>query len=282
MSAAAPGAPRRRPRLTPSAWIGAGLLGLFLLCALFGPWLSPHSATVGDLERRMLGPSAAHWLGTDENGVDLLAQILHGARLALVFSTVTVTLCATIGVTLGVVAGYFGGAVDEVVMRVVDVLLAFPGILLNLAIVAVVKRPGLEVVIFALVVNGWVGYARVARAQVLSVRELEFVAAARAVGAGAGRIMVKHIVPNILSPLLVQMTLGFGGVIAVEASLSFLGLGPQVGYSWGALLDQGTGQLWATQRIATVPGIAIMVVVLGSNLLGDGLRDHFDPRRART
>jgi peptide/nickel transport system permease protein len=269
----------RALRLSPGAWAGAALLALFVAMALLGPLVAPHSPSVGDLDQRLLGPSASHWLGTDENGVDLFSELLYGARLALLLSGTVVTVCALTGVTLGLVAGYFGGAVDELVMRVVDILLAFPGMLLNLAIVAVVKRPGVGVVIFALALNGWVGYARVARAQVLSLREREYVAAARAVGAGSWRVMWRHIAPNLISPLLVQITFGFGGVIAVEASLSFLGLGPQVGYSWGALLDQGAGQLWATQRIATVPGVAIAAVVLGCNLLGDGLRDRFDPRR---
>jgi peptide/nickel transport system permease protein len=267
--------------LSPGAWIGAGLLGVFLVAALLGPFLAPHSPVLGDLDARLLGPSRDHWLGTDENGVDVLSEVLYGARLALGIGVSVVAVCATTGVALGTMAGYFGGVVDEVVMRVVDILLAFPGILLNLAIVAVVKRPGVGVMIFAIALNGWVGYARVARGQVLSLRELEFVSAARAMGASPWRIMRKHIVPNLISPLLVQMTFGLGGAILVEASLSFLGLGPQLSYSWGTLLDQGTGQLWTTQRLATVPGVAIMVVVLGSNLLGDGLRDRWDPRRAR-
>ncbi|HUS68729.1 MAG TPA: ABC transporter permease [Kofleriaceae bacterium] len=269
----------RRAGLSPSAWIGAVLLGLFLLAALIGPFLAPYSPTAQRLDHILAGPSAAHWLGTDENGVDVLSQLLHGARLALVISLVVVAICATVGTALGVLAGYYRGAVEEVVMRVVDILLAFPGILLNIAIVALIARPGVGVMIFALTLNGWVGYARVARGQVLSVREREYVAAARASGAGGARIMWRHILPNILSPLLVQMTFAFGGVILIEASLSFLGLGPQVGYTWGALLDQGTTYLWKTQRLALIPGAAIMLVVLGSNLLGDGLRDRFDPKR---
>jgi len=271
----------RRVPLSPGARVGAVLLGLFVLAALLGPFLAPHSPSQGDLDARLLGPSAAHWLGTDENGVDLFSQLLFGARLAFGIGVAVVAISAFVGLTLGTIAGYFGGIVDELLMRVVDILLAFPGILLNLAIVAVVKRPGVGVMIFAITLNGWVGYARVARGQVLSLRELDFVAAARATGASPWRIMRKHIVPNILSPLLVQMTFGLGGAILVEASLSFLGLGPNLPYSWGALLDQGTGQLWSTQRLATVPGVAIMIVVLGSNLLGDGLRDRWDPRRAR-
>jgi peptide/nickel transport system permease protein len=265
--------------LSPGARIGAVLLGLFFLAALVGPLVAPYSATHADLDARLLGPSAAHWFGTDENGIDLLSEVLYGARLAMLISATVVGVCAIIGVALGTIAGYFGGVVDEVIMRVVDILLAFPGLLLNLAIVAVVKRPGVGIVIFALALNGWVAYARVARAQVLSLREREYVLAARAIGAGAVRIMRRHIVPNLLSPVLVQMTFGFGGVILVEASLSFLGVGPQVNYSWGALLDQGRGQIWNTQRLALVPGLAIALVVIGCNLLGDGLRDRLDPRR---
>jgi peptide/nickel transport system permease protein len=268
--------------LSPGAKIGAALLAVFLLAAIFGPLVAPASPTRGDLDARLLGPSAEHWLGTDENGVDLLSELLHGARLALFISVVVVLICAAVGVTLGTIAGYFGGAVDEVIMRVVDILLACPGLLINLAIVAVIQRPGVGIVVFALSLTGWVAYARVARAQVLSLRERDYVAAARAVGAGPARIMSRHIVPNLLSPLIVQMTFGFGGVILIEASLSFLGVGPQLNYSWGALLDQGRGQIWNTQRIAMVPGLAIATVVIACNLLGDGLRDRLDPKRLRS
>lgn len=269
----------RAAGLSPSTWVGMSLLLVFVLGALLGPLLAPYSPTHGNLHERLFGPSRAHWLGTDENGIDLLSALLYGARLALLISGLTVLCCATIGVVLGTIAGTLGGWVEEIIMRLVDILMAFPGILLNLAIVAVVRRPGVGVLIFALAINGWVGYARVARGQVLALREREFVTAARAIGASKWRIMRRHIVPNLLSPLLVQMTFGFGGIILVEASLSFLGLGPQVPYSWGALLDQGTGQLWHTHRLATIPGLAILAVVVGTNLLGDGLRDRLDPKR---
>ncbi len=271
----------KRParKLSPSTWIGLGMIALFMLAALVGPLVAPYSPLEQNLDNILAGPSAAHWLGTDENGRDVLSALLHGARLALLISGVVVLVCATTGTAIGILAGYYRGAVDEVVMRVVDVLLAFPGILLNITIVALIARPGVGVMIFALSLNGWVGYARLARGQVLSLRERDYVMAARAIGARPARIMWRHIFPNLLSPILVQMSFAFGGVILVEASLSFLGLGPQVSYTWGALLDQGTAYLWKTQRLALVPGVAIMVVVLGSNLLGDGLRDRFDPRR---
>ena len=170
-------------RLSPSATLGATLLALFVVVAVLGPWLAPSSPTAQDLDHILEGSSAAHWLGTDENGVDVLSEVLHGARLALIISVSVVLSSAALGVLIGMIAGYFRGWVDEVIMRVVDVLLAFPGILLNIAVVATVARPGVGVLIFALVLNGWVGYARVARGQVLSVREREYVAAARCVGA---------------------------------------------------------------------------------------------------
>lgn len=270
--------------LSPGAWLGLLLLVLFVLAGVLGPWIAPYPPDAMPLQDEFQAPSAAHWLGTDEHGNDVLSQMLHGARLALIISSTVVISCAVIGVLLGVLAGYRGGRVDEALMRVVDILMAFPGILLNIAIVATVAEPGVGVLIFALVVNGWVGYARVARGQTLSLREREYVTAARCMGAGSWRIMRRHIVPNLLSPVMVQMTFGFGGVILTEASLSFLGLGPQLPYTWGALLDQGTTFLWKPgfAHFALIPGGAIMLVVLGANLLGDGLRDRLDPRHRQS
>jgi peptide/nickel transport system permease protein len=259
--------------------LGLFLLLLFFVAALVGPLLAPYGPEVQNLGHLLEKPSHAHLLGTDENGCDLLSQLLWGARLAAGISLAVVALCLTLGILIGTIAGYFGGLVDEIIMRVVDVLLAFPGILLNLAIVAIVPSAGVGVFIFALAINGWVGYARVARGQVLQVREREFVQAARALGASPWRIMLRHIVPNTLSPLIVQATFGFAGVILIEASLSFLGIGRLHSYSWGALLSQGTTYLWRTQHLAMAPGLAIALVVLACNLVGDGLRDRFDPRR---
>jgi peptide/nickel transport system permease protein len=266
-------------RLGIGPTIGLVLLGVFFVAALVGPSLAPYPPEQQSLDHLLEGPSRAHVLGTDENGCDLLSMLLHGARLAAGISLTVVGLCLVIGVAVGTVAGYFGGAVDDALMRLVDILLAFPGILLNLAIVAVVPTAGVGVFVFALAVNGWVGYARVARGQVLEVREREFVVAARAIGAGPGRVMLRHVVPNVLSPLIVQATFAFAGVILVEASLSFLGIGRLHTYSWGALLAQGTTYLWRTQHLAAVPGAAIAAVVLGCNLVGDGLRDRLDPKR---
>jgi peptide/nickel transport system permease protein len=266
-------------RLGPGPLVGALLVGAFLLTALAGPTLAPYPPEAQNLDHLLEPPSRAHLLGTDENGCDVLSQLLFGARLAAGISLTTVALCLLVGVAVGTLAGYFGGAVDDAIMRLVDVLLAFPGILLNLAIVAMVPSAGVGIFIFALAINGWVGYARVARGQVLEVREREFVVAARALGASPLRIMRRHVVPNVLAPLVVQATFGFAGIILVEASLSFLGLGRLHPYSWGALLAQGTTYLWRTQHLAMVPGLAIAAVVLGCNLLGDGLRDRLDPRR---
>lgn len=261
--------------------VGAVLIGLFLGAALFGPALAPYPPEAQNLDHLLEPASRAHLLGTDENGCDLLSELLYGARLAAGISLAVVALCLVIGVALGSVAGYLGGAVDEVIMRVVDVLLAFPGILLNLAIVAIVPTAGVGVFVFALTINGWVGYARVARGQVLALREQDFVTAARALGASTPRILMRHILPNMLSPLIIQATFGLAGVILIEASLAFLGVGRLHAYSWGALLAQGTTYLWRTQHLAMAPGLAIALVVLGCNLLGDGLRDRLDPRRRR-
>ena len=268
-------------KLSSSAKVGAVLLGVFLIMAVLGPWLAPFDPELQSLDHLLEGPSRTHLLGTDENGCDLLSQLLWGARLAAGISLLTVAVCLSVGTALGVLGGYLGGWVDELIMRIVDVLLAFPGILLNLAIVALVPTAGVGVFVFALAVNGWVGYARVARGQVLQLREREYVQAARAIGARPGRIMLRHIAPNILSPLIVQATFGLSGVILVEASLSFLGLGRLHRSSGGSLLAQGTTYLWRTSHLALVPGVAIAAVVLGCNLLGDALRDRLDPKRVR-
>ncbi len=267
-------------KMSPSGRIGLVMIGVFVLFGIAGPWLAPYDPELGNLDARFLSPSAAHWLGTDANGVDMLSQLLWGARSALEISIVVVAITSTVGVALGTIAGWFRGAVDEVLMRIVDILMAFPGILLNIAVVATVARPGLGVMIAALCVNGWVSYARVARGEVLALREREYVSAAVALGASHGRIMVRHLLPNILGPAFIQMAFAFGAVIMVEATLSFLGLGPHVSYTWGSMLSQGTTFLWRDGFLhyALVPGLCIMWVVLGANLLSDGLRDRFDPR----
>jgi peptide/nickel transport system permease protein len=268
----------RLGRISFGTWVGAALCALFVLVALVGPLLLRQAPTLHDLDHLLESPSAAHWLGTDESGSDLLTQLCYGARLLLGLATAVVSICLLLGVVIGTLAGYFGGWLDEIIMRIIDVLLAFPGILLNIAIAALVPRAGMGVLIFALAVNGWVGYARVTRAQVLRVREMEYVLAARALGVGSWQIMRRHILPNILSPILVQATFGAAGVVLVEAGLSFLGLGPPIPYTWGALLSQGTTYYWRARHLLVVPGVAIGLLVLGCNLLGDGLRDYMDPK----
>jgi peptide/nickel transport system permease protein len=270
--------------MRPAAWIGAAMLGVFVVLGIFGPWLAPYDPMHIDLAQRFAPASSEHWLGTDSSGVDTLSQLLWGARSALEISCSVVAISASIGIALGTIAGWYGGVTEELVMRLVDILMAFPGILMNIAIVATVRQPGLGVVIAALCANGWVGYARVARGQVLGLRERDYISAALALGASNRRVMVHHLVPNLMGPAFVQMTLGFGAVIAIEASLSFLGLGPQVDYTWGAMLAQGTAFLWKPgfAHYVLVPGLAIMWVMIAVNLLGDGLRDRLDPRaRAR-
>jgi len=272
-------------KLSVSAKVGAVMLAVFVLAGVFGPWIAPYdvsSTTAIDLPSRFQGISAAHWLGTDSRGEDTLSQLLWGARAALVLSVIVVAISATIGLAVGTVAGWYRGIVDEVLMRIVDILMAFPGILLNIAIVATVDRPGEGIMIAALAANGWVGYARVARGQVLALRERDYVTAAVALGATNGRVMWRHLVPNLMGPALVQMSFAFGAVILVEATLSFLGLGPHVDYAWGTMLDQARTFLWKSDWVklyTLVPGIAIMWVVMAANLLGDGLRDGLDPRQ---
>lgn len=274
----------RSLKLSPSAWVGLGMVLTFVLAGLFGPLIAPYdvSSQSIDLAHKFEGPSAEHWLGTDSNGRDALSQLLFGARKALMLSGIVVAITATIGLTLGTLAGWYRGWVDEVLMRFVDILLSFPGILMNIAIVATVANPGVGVVILALAANGWVGYARVARGQVLALRERDYVTAAIALGASNKRVMWKHLVPNLMGPALVQMSFGLGAIILIEAALAFLGLGPQVDYTWGSMLDQARTFLWKDDWVklyALIPGLAIMWVVLGANLLGDGLRDRLDPRQ---
>jgi peptide/nickel transport system permease protein len=277
----------RRPAgrtLSPSTWIGLAMLAVFAAAGLLGPLVAPYDLSLSrvELAHQFATGSAAHWLGTDSSGRDALSQLLWGARSALELSVIVVAISSVLGLAVGTAAGWFGGAIDEVVMRVVDVLMAFPGILLNIAIVATVAHPGVPLTIAALCANGWVGYARVARGQVLALRDRDYVTAAVALGASHRRVMARHLVPNLMAPALVQMSFGLGSVILIEASLSFLGIGPQLDYTWGAMLEQARNFLWNTEWVrvyALVPGLAITWVVLGANLLGDGLRDRLDPRQ---
>mgnify|MGYP003335469258 CR=1 FL=1 len=258
---------------------GAVIVGLALLAALVGPWLTPFDPAAQELPLRLAAPSTAHPCGLDELGRDILARVLAGARISFLVGLTVVTVSAVIGTMLGALAGYVGGRVDDVISRVIDVLLAFPGLLLAIALVAVLG-PSLANVLFALTVIGWVGYARLVRGQVLRAREFEYVTAARALGAGTWRILTRHVLPSALPPLMVQATLGMAGAILSEAALSFLGLGVQPPTpSWGSMINGGRVHLLDAPHLTVFPGLFLAVVVLGFNFLGDGLRDALDPRR---
>ncbi len=249
-----------------------------IVVALAAPLLSPFDPDAQDTARRLEAPSHQHLLGLDDLGRDVLSRILFGARVSLRVGFSVVFLASLVGVTLGAISGYFGGIVDLLVMRLCDILLAFPGILLAIALVAVLG-PSLNNVIIALATIGWVGYARLVRGQVLKVREMEYVTAARALGAKSPRVIVLHVLPNVINPVIVMATLGLAGAILAEAALSFLGLGVQPPTpSWGAMLTAGRRYLGLANHLAIFPGIAIMLAVMGLNFLGDGLIDALDPK----
>jgi peptide/nickel transport system permease protein len=258
--------------------VGAAIIGVTLVAAIAGPSLVPHDPNAQQLALRLQSPSWAHPLGLDELGRDILARLFAGARISLFVGIIVVGISSTVGMTVGALAGYLGGWLDEIVGRVMDILLAFPGILLAIALVAVLG-PSLRNVVLALVLIGWVGYARLVRGQVLRIRELDYVQAARALGAPLGRVLVRHVVPGTFSAVTVQATLGMAGIIIAEASLSFLGLGVQPPTpSWGTMLDAGRSHLLDAPHLTLVPGLAIALLVLGFNFAGDALRDRLDPR----
>jgi peptide/nickel transport system permease protein len=257
---------------------GLVIVMVAVLAASLGPALTPYDPAAQELARRLEGPSVSHPFGLDELGRDILSRLLAGARISLMVGIAVVSVSSLVGMLLGSVAGYFGGRVDDAISRVVDVLMAFPGILLAIALVAVLG-PSLRNVVLALSVIGWVGYARLVRSQALRAREFEFVQAARALGAGAPRIVVRHILPTALPSVVVQATLGMAGAIIAEAALSFLGLGVQPPTpSWGTMLDAGRSHLFDAPHLTIFPGLAIAFLVLGFNFLGDGLRDRIDPK----
>jgi peptide/nickel transport system permease protein len=260
--------------------LGIAIVGVIVVAAVVGPWIAPDDPLTQHLAQRLGGPSWRHPLGLDELGRDELARLLAGARLSLFVGATVVGLSASAGTLVGAVAGYLGGWWDEAVGRVMDVLLAFPGILLAIALVAMLG-PSLANVIAALVVIGWVGYARLVRGQALRVRELDYVQAARALGASSPRVILRHVIPATLPAVIVQGTLGMAGVIIAEASLSFLGLGVQPpAPSWGTMIDAGRSHLFDAPHLTIVPGLAIALVVVGLNFAGDALRDHIDPRKS--
>jgi len=267
-----------------TALVGLGVVVIVLLAALFAPWVSPFDPLEQDINQRLKEPgwqTAAgriHVLGTDHLGRDILARVIFGSRIALVVGLSAVLISGVLGMAIGLVAGYFGGKVDDFFMRLADIQLAFPFILLAIAVIAV-RGPTLFNIILVIGVSSWVVYARVVRGEVLSIREREFVQAAIALGSRDGRVVVRHVLPNAFTPWLVVATLDMARVIVIESALSFLGLGVQPPTpTWGGMLADGRVYLSTAWWLATFPGLAIFITVLGINLLGDGLRDTLDPR----
>ena len=273
-----------RLRRDPRALLGIAVVVLIGAAAILAPLLARHDPTSIDLVSRLQRPSAAHWLGTDVQGRDIWARLVYGARVSLAVGVISQSIALLLGVTLGLIAGYYGRWVDELVMRLADVTLAFPTLLLLIAMVAALQ-PSLAVVFATIGIVGWAGMARLVRGQVLVVRQLEYVQAVRALGARDWRILLRHVLPNVIAPVVIAATLGIAGAIMAEAALSFLGLGVQPPTpSWGAMIADGRdlSQLRNAPWTSLFPGLAIGASVLGFNLLGDALRDALDPRHVES
>jgi peptide/nickel transport system permease protein len=270
-----------RIRRNNLAMAGLVIVGILVFAAAFAPWIAPHDPFVQDLSRRLLPPGTpGNWLGTDDFGRDILSRIIHGSRITLYIIGLVAVTAPVLGLMIGTVAGYFGGWVDAVLMRLTDIFLAFPRLILALALVAVLS-PGIENAVLAIALTAWPPYARVARAETLTVRNSDYIAAIRLQGAGALRIIAGHIVPMCLPSVIIRVTLDMAGVILIAAGLGFLGLGVQPPLpEWGLMISTGRKYLFEQWWVATMPGLAIFMVSLGFNLLGDGLRDVLDPRSA--
>ncbi|MDR0339728.1 MAG: ABC transporter permease [Desulfovibrio sp.] len=273
--------PLRHLKRNPLLLLGLALVGVISFAAIFAPLLATHQPLAQDLDTILASPSAAHWLGTDEYGRDVYSRMLYGARVSLWVGFVSVGIAVTIGLFLGLVAGWFRGLIDECIMRFVDVMLCFPSFFLILAVIAFLE-PSLFNIMAVIGLTSWMGVARLVRAETLSLREREFIQAARLAGAGTARILIRHILPNAAAPVLVSATLGVAGAILLESGLSFLGIGVQYPYpSWGNILIEGKQTLGVAWWLSVYPGLAILFIVLGYNLLGEGLRDALDPRGQR-
>ena len=258
--------------------LGASIITLLALAAIFGPFLLSTDPQAIALEKSFAAPSRINLFGCDNNGSDVLANIIYGARLSLQVGLATTIFSLGIALVLGSLAGFFGGKVDLVLMRLLEIVFAFPGIILAIAI-ASVMGPSKANIILALTATGWAGYTRLVRGEVRALKEKEYIQSARALGLSPARIIVFHIWPNLVSPLAVAATFGLAGAITAEASLSFLGVGVPPGTpSWGALLSAGKEFLFEAPHISAFPGIAIMVTILGFNFLGEGLRERLDPK----
>jgi peptide/nickel transport system permease protein len=274
-----PTALRQFLRQSVLARVGFAAAFLLLLAALFAPWIAPADPAAQDLPSRLKSPSRAHWMGTDELGRDTLSRTLYGARISLFVAISVVLGCGLTGLAIGLLAGFLGGWFDRFVnLFLINAFLSFPGILLAIAFAAFFG-PGIGKVILALIITGWAGYARLARAQVLKVKELEFILAVRSLGASNPRIMLRHLLPNILQPVLIQATIGMAGAILAESTLSFLGLGVLAPVpSWGSMLNDARSHLFDAPHLVIFPALAVMTAVLAFNLLGDAWRDWLDPR----
>jgi peptide/nickel transport system permease protein len=261
------------------ATAGVVLVITFTIFAIFAPWIAPQDPGRIDLPARLQPPSAAHWFGTDELGRDILSRVIYGARISMLVGSSVVAGSLFLGLIFGSIAGYYGGYTDRFFnVIVMNAFLSFPGILIAIAFVAFLG-PGIFNLILALCIGGWVGYARLVRAQVLAVKEREFVEAARALGATDWRILKKHILPNIIQPVIVQAAIGMAGAVLAEATMSFLGLGvPPPTASWGSMLNDGRAHLFDAPHLVLFPAAAVMLAVLSFNFIGDALRDYMDPR----
>lgn len=269
----------RKALRNKSVVIGSIMVLIVVFIAIFAPLLTPYDIETMDVNNVLAGPTAAHPFGTDQYGRDLMTRIFFGTRISLVVGFASVIFSMVIGVFMGLLAGYYGGWVDNLIGRIVDVFLSFPVLLLSIALVAVMGGGGTVSVIISLCLVSWTQYSRVVRSSVLSIREEEYVLAARTIGASSGRIICRYIIPNALAPIIVVATLGIGTAIVSEATLSFMGLGVQPPTpSWGYALSFGLRYMRTAPHMATIPGLAIMFTVLGFNLLGNGIRDVTDPR----
>lgn len=270
-----------RLKRNPLAMVGLLIVVVLVLMAALAPVIAPHDPITQDLSRRLLPPGTpGNWLGTDDFGRDILSRIIYGARITLAIVVMVALTAPVFGLIVGTVSGYFGGWVDEVLMRITDIFLAFPKLILALALVAVLG-PGMENAVLAIAVTSWPPYARVARAETLTVRASDYIAAVRLQGAGAPRIIWGHIMPMCLPSVIIRVTLDMAGIILTAAGLGFLGLGVQPPLpEWGVMISAGRKFLFEQWWVATMPGLAIFTVSLGFNLLGDGLRDVLDPRSA--
>jgi peptide/nickel transport system permease protein len=258
---------------------GGMLVALVFVLSIFAPLIAPYNPSSIDIKNILVGPSYSHLLGTDDLGRDVLSRMLWGGRVSLEVGFVAVGIATIIGILLGAFAGYYGGWIDSVIMRTVDIMLSIPTIFLILAVIAILE-PSIINIMIVIGLTSWMEPARLIRAEFISLKEREFVIAARAIGAADNRIMIRHILPNGLSPILVSATLGVGGAILIESALSFLGLGVQPPTpSWGSLLSSGKDNIEIAWWLSAFPGLAILVTVLGYNLLGEGLRDALDPRQ---